>query len=137
MFWQAANCPSKLWTWLVIGWLLLGAVLWLSSLHFTTILYCKQASLHRRHFKPSSNQNYIYTIHNTWAVYTAGYKQARWCKKQHYLSSSSPLPLTTYNKCTNMIKESPLQFLLTLKLSHETTFSINDVQTMKLLSFEK
>ena len=41
------------------------------------------------------------------------------------VSSSSPLLLATYNKCTNMIKESPLQFLLTLKPLHETTCSIS------------
>ena len=41
------------------------------------------------------------------------------------VSSSSPLPLDTYNKCTNMIRESPLQFLLTPKLLHKTTCSIS------------
>ena len=42
------------------------------------------------------------------------------------VSSSSPLPLITYNKRTNnMIKESPLQFLLTLKLLHKTTCSLS------------
>ena len=51
----------SLWTWLVIGWLSLGAVLWLvHCIHSTTILYHKQASLLRRHFKPSSNQLYLY-----------------------------------------------------------------------------
>ena len=53
---------------------------------------------------------------------TAGYKQV---KAGLYVSSSSPLPLATCNKHTNMIKESPLQFLLTLKLLHETTCSIS------------
>ena len=40
--------------------LLLGAALWLSSLHFATILYYKQASLCHRRFKPSLNQLYLY-----------------------------------------------------------------------------
>ena len=55
---------------------------------------------------------------------TTGYKQATWYKKQDYnVSSSSPLPLATYNKHTNMTKESPLQFLLT-KLVNVTKNSI-------------
>ena len=41
------------------------------------------------------------------------------------VSSSSPLSLATYNKRTNLIKESPLQFLLTLNLLLETTCSIS------------
>ena len=54
-------------------------------------------------------------------VCTAGFKQARCYKKQHYLLALVPLRLATYNERTNMIKESPLRFLLTLKPSHETT----------------
>ena len=38
-----------------------------------------------------------------------------------YVSSSSPFPLATYNKHTNMIKESPLQFS-----SDSKTFTWND-----------
>ena len=53
---------------------------------------------------------------------TAGYKQV---KAGLYVSSSSPLPLAaTCNKHTNMIKESPLQFLLTLNLINVTSISV-------------
>ena len=52
---------------------------------------------------------------------TAGYKQV---KAGLYVSSSSPLPLATCNKHTNMIKESPLQFLLTLNLINVNSISV-------------
>ena len=53
---------SSVFLWLVIGKLLLAAALWLSSLHLTTKLYYKQASLCCRHFKPSLDQQYQYMI---------------------------------------------------------------------------
>ena len=109
----------------MIGWLLLSAALWLSSLHSTTILYYKQASLRHRHFKPSLNQLYVisilYMLHGQSALQAINKPDDIALS----VSSSSPLSLATYNKRTNLIKESPLQFLLTLNLLLETTCSIS------------
>ena len=64
---------------------------------------------------------------------TAGYKQV---KAGLYVSSSSPLPLATCNKHTNMIKESRLHFLLTLNLINVTSISVFK-QSNDTLFFEK
>ena len=60
---------------------------------------------------------------------TTGYKQV---KAGLYVSSSSPLPLATCNKHTNMIRESRLQFLLTLNLINVTKNAISTFKQMKL-----
>ena len=83
-FWQAPNCPCEHDLWLAgCYWVQCSGWVHCTLQQYCTInkLACAVDTLNLL------QTNYIYTVPITWAVCSAGYKQAKWYKKQHHLSA--------------------------------------------------